>query len=177
MVRVALIGGLVGIVVQGILGFLIKNALWVAIATMLMIVLGRCTPENPKYESKRNLLNSFDHKAVLVTNVRGIVLPGSTYVSSIAADLYNGGKARIYDLRLACQYHLLSEKGQEESGGESERSRITSDYLYRYVRPGTSLSVQLGVHGDGYLGLTDPQSFRCEPKFEVETIDLLKESS
>ena len=52
-VRGAIIGGIVGVVLHLIFRFILANLVWLALAIMLLWVLAKCSPENPKDVSKR----------------------------------------------------------------------------------------------------------------------------
>jgi hypothetical protein len=172
--RGALIGGFVGVILHLIFRFILRNLVWIGLGAILLFVLVKCSPENPDYVKKRFILDSFDHNAVVITNVRGITLSDSEYVHAVSAVIRNGGKARFYDLYLHCEYRLRASTGASEPESSRQIQRINSGFHYGYLGPGTTTTVTLGVSGDGYLGLADPVSFQCGPRYEVETIDLLR---
>jgi hypothetical protein len=172
--RGALIGGFVGVILHLIFQFILRNLVWIGLGAILLFVLVKCSPENPDYVKKRAILDSFDHSAVVITNVRGITRLDSEYVHAVSAVIRNGGKARLYDLYLQCEYNLRQSKGSLEPESSRQIQRINSGFHYGYLSPGATTTVSLGVNGDGYLGLADPVSFRCKPRYEVETVDLLR---
>jgi hypothetical protein len=137
-------------------------------------VLAKCSPESPVVTHKLAVLSSFDRSAVIVSDVQGVFYPGTKAVHEVAARVTNGGKARIYDFYLYCRFRLRRSGSGSEDSASQETSRISSSYHYGYIHPGATIAVSLGVNGDGYLSLADPQSFDCEPRYEVETSDLLR---
>jgi hypothetical protein len=170
-----LIGGLIGVFLDLILRFILANLMWIALAVMLMWVLVRCTPENPEEVSKRATLNSFDPNSVLVSNARGITSSYSTAIGEIAATIQNTGRARIYDLWLTCSFKPLPTSSPSKAEPQWDIARVRTHYHLGYVAPGAVVSVRVIPEPDGYLREADPNSFNCEPRFEVEGADLLKE--
>jgi hypothetical protein len=134
---------------------------------VLLFALDRCSPDYEQVVPKRALRDSFEHEKVTLTHVRGQTPadPYYRYVEAVSAVIHNGGKARIYDLRLRCTFTSRTADG---------RSWVTSEYHYGYLPPGSTIAVRLGVDSNGHLREADPASFQCKPTYEVEKSDLFK---
>lgn len=173
-VRGALIGGIVGVILHLIVRFILGNLVWIALAVMLLWVLAKCSPENPMEVSKRARLNSFDPTLVLISNPRGVTPSYSSDIEAISATIYNGGRARIYDVRLTCSFRPLpSDPSKAEPLWDI--ARVRTNYHLSYVAPGETVGVRLIPEADGYLREADPNSFTCSAIYEVERSDLLKQ--
>jgi hypothetical protein len=160
-------GALIGAAVGWVLYLLVIHLHWIGAVLVLLFALDRCSPDYEQVAAKRALRDSFEHEKVTLSQVRGDT-PADPYyqhVEAVSAVIYNGGKARIYDLRLRCAFTSRTAEG---------RSWVTSEYHYGYVKPSSSIAVRLGVDGNGHLREADPASFQCTPVFEVETSDLLR---
>jgi len=174
VLRGAVIGGIVAVILHVVVRAILRNLHWILLATSMLFVLDRCSPHYPLLAAKRAVRNSFDHSKVSVTAVRGET-PADLhwrYVEAVSAVVSNGAKARIYDLRLRCSFSGRVA-GASEATFEG-RSSVTTSYHYGYVEPGTNVSVRLEVNGNGYLSRADPATFECAPTYEVETSDLFK---
>jgi hypothetical protein len=174
-VRGALIGGIVGVILHLIVRFILGNLVWIALAGMLMWVLVRYSPESRQYIAKRARLNSFDRSAVMVLNAQGITASYSPHIEGVAATIQNTGRARIYDLRLYCFFKPSPPSAPSKSEAMWDVDHVRTSYHYGYVNPGQTVSARLTSEPNGYLSEANPSSFSCEPLFEVETYDLLKD--
>jgi hypothetical protein len=174
-IRGALIGGVGGVVLHLIFRFFLRNAVWIALVVMLLWVLARCSPENPKEVSKRARLNSFDQSAVVISDVRGLPTSYSTYIEAISATVSNNSRAKIYDVRLYCSFKPLPPRSPSAAEASWDIDRVYTSYHYGYIHPGTTASIRLIPEANGYLKEADPSSFTCSANFEVERSDLLKE--
>ena len=174
-VRGALVGGVLGVVLHLIFRFILGNLVWIALAVMLLWVLAKCSPENPKAVSKRAILNSFDQSAVVISDVRGLPTSYSTYIEAISATIQNNGKARIYDLRMYCIFKPSAPHSPSAAEASWDIDRVYTSFHYGYISPGARVSVRLIPEPNAYLKEADPNSFNCEPRFEIEKADLLKE--
>jgi hypothetical protein len=160
-------GALIGAAVGWVLYLLVTHLHWIIAVLVLLFALDRCAPDYQQVASKRALRDSFEHAKVTLTQVRGQT-PANPYyrhVEAVSAVIHNRGKARIYDLRLRCAFTSRTAEG---------RAWVTSKYHYGYVMPSSSITVRLGVDGNGHLREADPASFQCEPTYEVEKSDLFK---
>ena len=88
---------------------------------------------------------------------------------SVSATVTNASPARLYDLRLRCDFHA--------SDDPERRSWARTHYHFDYLRPGASERVTLGFEVDGALSIADPASFSCVPRFEYEQADLFRAAS
>lgn len=175
IVRGALIGGAVSLIGWLLVRALLRNLHWIALAVLLLLVLDRCAPDYREVSRKRALRDSFDRTKVTASDVRGETPadPHWRYVEAVSAVVRNEGAARIYDLRLNCEFSTVARTGSD-GVVELEHSRVTSSYHYGYIKPGDSAAVRPEVNGNGYLSRADPASFRCTPLFQVEAADLFK---
>ncbi|MBL0403791.1 hypothetical protein JKG68_07435 [Microvirga aerilata] len=173
--RGLLVGGIVGLVLHLIMRFVLGNLVWIALAVMLLWVIAKCSPENPKEVSKRARLNSFDPSAILVLNARGTTPSYSTYVEAVSATVQNTSNARIYDLRLYCSFKPLPPRSSSEAEASRDIDRVYTSYHYGYINHGTTVTIRLIPEPNGYLKEANPESFNCEARFEVERADLLNE--
>jgi hypothetical protein len=108
-------------------------------------------------------------------NPRGITSSYSTYVEAISATVSNTSKARIFDLWLACSFRPLPPTGPSKAEPQWDIAHVRTNYHLGYIGPGTTVSVRVVPEPDGYLKEADPSSLNCEPRFEIEKSDLLKE--
>ena len=160
-------GALIGAAVGWVLYLLVTRLHWIGLLLVLLIALDRCAPDYEQIAAKRAIRDSFEHEKVTISGVRGQTPadPYYRYVEAVSAVIHNGGKARIYDLRLACGFRSRTADG---------RAWVTSEYHYGYILPGSSIAVRLGVYGNGHLREADPASFQCDSTYEVEKSDLFK---
>jgi hypothetical protein len=172
-VRGALIGGVVGVLLHLLVRFILHNFLWLAAAVALILILGRCSPGNPKLEAKRATLAQFDSSAVMLSNVQAEVMPGTRYVSTISASISNRERARIYDVFLRCEMRPRAPQRPSDPEPMWDVARVDSSYHYGYVHPGSGVMLRLRLDRDGYLSEADPQRFTCTPQYKIETADLL----
>jgi hypothetical protein len=171
-VRGALIGGILGVVLHLIVRFLIRNLVWLAVAAMLIWVLAKCSPENPKAASKQAILSSFDPNSVLVLNARGITTSYSTAIGEISATIQNTGRARIYDLWLNCSFRPLPPSSPSKAEPQWDIARVRTNYHLGYIAPGAQVNVRVIPEPDGYLREADPNNFTCSANFEIEKGDV-----
>jgi hypothetical protein len=162
-----LIGGLIGVILHLIVRFILGNLVWIALAVMLIWVLAKCSPENPRAVSTRAILNSFDRTAVRAMSAQGITTSYATHVAAISTTVSNGGSARIYDLRLYCSFKPSPPSAPSKSEAMWDVDHVRTSYHYGYVNPGQTLTIRL-------IPEPNPSSFSCEPLFEIERSDLLK---
>jgi hypothetical protein len=92
--------------------------------------------------------------------------PNSRRVESVSATVTNASPARLYDLRLRCEFHVTDDP--------KRRSRVTTFYQFGSLRPGASERITLAFESEGYLSTADPASFVCAPRFEYEQADLFR---
>jgi hypothetical protein len=142
---------------------------------MLLWVLVRFSPENPREVSMRATLNSFDPNSVLVLNARGITTSYSTAIGEISATIHDTSRARIYDLWLICSFRPLPPSSTSRAEPLWDIARVRTNYYLGYIIPGAPVSVRVIPEPDGYLREADPNSFACSAKFEIEKSDLLKD--
>ncbi|MFD0466001.1 hypothetical protein ACFQY9_35130 [Microvirga aerilata] len=171
--RGALIGGVVGVLLHLLVRFILHNFLWLAATVGLILILGRCSPDNPKLEAKRAALSRFDATAVTLSNVQAEVMPGTRHVSGISALISNRERARIYDVFLRCEMRPRAPQQASDPEPVWDVARVASSYHYGYVNPGAVVMLRLRLDGDGYLSEADPQRFTCTPQYKIETVDLL----
>ena len=160
-------GALIGAAVGWVLYLIVTHLHWILAVLVLLFALDRCSPDYEHVAAKRAVRDGFEHEKVTLSSVRG-QSPADPYyrhVEAVSAVIHNGGKARIYDLRLRCSFTSRTAEG---------RSWVTSDFHYGYLAPGSTTAVRLGVFGNGHLREADAASFQCEPNYEVENADLFK---
>ena len=167
--RGAAIGGFISLALHLLARFIVCNSAWIIIGIALLAILGWCSPRSPVIDAKRTVLKSFNRSRVIVSNVGGLALGNSprSYVEAVSANVTNNANARIFDLWLRCNF-------SERSSTDKNRFRVNSDYHYGYLSPGTAAAIRLRLNDDAALNNADPESFICEPEYELETSDLFR---
>src|SRR5215212_5082424 len=158
----ALRGALIGAVIGWVLMLIVRHLHWIVLVLALLFAIDRCSPDYPQVAAKRAIQDSFEHSKVTLSGVQGHTPTDSHShrVETVAGVVHNGGKARIYDLRLRCSFRSRTAE---------DHTWATSEYHYGYIGPGSTVAVRLGIFGNGHLYAADIASFQCEPVFEVET--------
>src|SRR3954452_4518429 len=161
--RTALIGALlVGLLL--LLRFMARHGTSVLVLTGALWLLGQCSggsgSPRPAPDAR------FPAHKVKLTQVVANRAPNSRWMDSISATVTNASPARLYDLRLRCEFHVTDDP--------ERRSRATTYYHFGDLRPGTSERITLEFELEGYLSMADPASFSCVPWFEYEQADLFR---
>lgn len=163
-VRAALIGALVVGLAHMLLRFVARH--WTSLFFLwgALWLLGQCSTGSVSHRSEPDA--SFPKHKVKLTNTVANRAPNSRWVESVSATVANASPARLYDLRLRCEFHVTDDP--------ERRSRATTYYHFGDLRPGASERVTLRFEVDGYLSMADPASFSCAPRFEYDQADLFR---
>src|SRR5687767_7004350 len=102
----ALRGALIGAVVGWVLLLVLRHLHWIVLVLLLLFAIDRCSPDYPEVARKRAIRDSFEHSKVTLSRVQSHTPTASHShrVETVSAMVHNGGKARIYDLRLRCSF-------------------------------------------------------------------------
>lgn len=162
--RGALAGALVAAVGYLLARFVVRHWQGLLVLGALLWLLGQCSNGSDQTGSEAQAV-------ARKIAIRGVVANRAPFgrVDSVTATVVNGSPARVYDLRLRCEFSRM--------GDPEQRSRVTSYYHLAYVRPGARERLTLKVGGNGSLFDADPASFSCEPWYEIEQSDLLRATS
>jgi hypothetical protein len=166
-VRAALIGALAVGLLHMLLRFLVRHWMDLLVLWGALWLLGQCSTGSVSRRSEPDA--SFPAHKVTLSRVVANRAPNSRWVDSISATVANASPARLYDLRLRCEFHVTDDP--------ERRSRVTTYYHFGDLRPGTSERITLEFELDGYLSTADPASFSCVPWFEYEQADLFRAAS
>src|SRR4051794_28507353 len=162
--RTALIGALrVGLLLL-LLRFMARHGTSLLVLSGALWLLGQCSGGSGSHRPEPDA--RFPAHKVKLTQVVANRAPNSRWVESVSATVTNASPARLYDLRLRCEFHVTDDP--------ERRSRATTYYHFGDLRPGTSERITLEFELDGYLSMADPASFSCVPWFEYEQADLFR---
>src|SRR5215212_11505508 len=136
--RTALIGALiVGLLHVGLLHLLLRFVArhWMGLLVLggALWLLGQCSGGSSSRRPEPDA--SFPARKVTLTRVVANRAPNSRRVESVSATVTNASPARLYDLRLRCEFHVTDDP--------ERRSRATTYYHFGDLRPGTSERITL----------------------------------
>ena len=162
--RTALIGALLVGLLLLLLRFMARHGTSLLVLSGALWLLGQCSGGSgsplPEPDAR------FPAHKVKLTQVVAHRAPNRRWVDSISATVTNASPARLYDLRLRCEFHVTDDP--------ERRSRATTYYHLGDLRPGASERITLAFELEGYLSMADPASFSCVPWFEYEQADLFR---
>jgi hypothetical protein len=162
--RTALIGALLVGLLLLLLRFMARHGTSLLVLSGALWLLGQCSggsgSPHPEPDAR------FPAHKVKLTQVVAHRAPNSRWVESVSATVTNASPARLYDLRLRCEFSVTDDP--------ERRSRVTTYYHFGHLRPGASERITLAFELEGYLSMADPASFSCVPWFEYEQADLFR---
>src|SRR4051812_46468751 len=125
-VRAALIGALAVGLLHMLVRFLVRHWMDLLVLWGALWLLGQCSTGSVSRRSEPDA--SFPAHKVTLTRVVANRAPNSRRVESVSATLTNASPARLYDLRLRCEFCVTDDP--------ERRSRVTTFYQFGDLRPG-----------------------------------------